>query len=269
MWQYIADKLPEELFIRIVIQNVQGGNSTGNNKTIQASFNSLFLGGIEKLIPLMNESFPELGLIAENCIQMSWIESTLYFAGFQQDQPLEVLLDKTQLYKSNFKAKSDFVREPIPEGFEGVWKMFLAEELVFMIMDPFGGKMNTIPESAVPFPHRTGNLYNVQYMVKWEVNDIKTSNKHIHWIRMLYEYMKPYVSKDPRAAYLNYRDLDLGANKPGRTSYAEANQWGKKYFKGNFKRLSRVKNMTDPQNFFRNEQSIPPLVTTGKRKTNR
>ncbi|XWS20778.1 hypothetical protein CRYUN_Cryun31cG0131800 [Craigia yunnanensis] len=266
MWQYIADKLPEDLFIRVVIQDVQGGSSR-HNKTIQASFNSLFLGEIDKLIPLMNESFPEIGLLAENCIQMSWIESTLYFAGFQQGQPLEVLLDKTQLYKSNFKAKSDFVREPIPEeGLEGIWKMFLAEEMVFMIMDPFGGKMNIIPESAVPFPHRKDNLYNIQYIVKWEVNDIKASNKHIRWIRMLYEYMRPYVSKDPRAAYLNYRDLDLGTNSLDSTSYAEANEWGKKYFKGNFKRLTRVKSITDPQNFFRSEQSIPPLLKTGKRK---
>ncbi|XVF23015.1 hypothetical protein REPUB_Repub13aG0001400 [Reevesia pubescens] len=266
MWQYIADKLPEDLFIRVIIQDVQGGSS-GNNKTIQASFNSLFLGEIDKLIPLMNESFPELGLLAENCIEMSWIESTLYFAGFQPGQPLEVLLDKTQLYKSNFKAKSDFVREPIPEeGLEGIWKMFLAEETVFMIMEPMGGKMNKIPESTIPFPHRKDNLYNLQYIVKWEVNDIKASNKHIHWIRMLYEYMRPYVSKDPRAAYLNYRDLDLGTNTLGNKSCAQANEWGKKYFKGNFKRLKRVKSMTDPHNFFTSEQSIPPCPTTGKRK---
>ncbi|XVE91308.1 hypothetical protein DITRI_Ditri20bG0143300 [Diplodiscus trichospermus] len=266
MWQYVAHKLPQDLFIRVIIQNVQGG-STGNNKTIQASFNSLFLGEIDKLIQLMNESFPQLGLLAENCIQMSWIESTLYFAGFQQGQPLQVLLDKTQLYKSNFKAKSDFVMEPIPEhGLQGIWKMFLQEETVFVIMDPFGGKMDIIPESAVPFPHRKDNLYNIQYIVKWEVNNIKASNKHIHWIRMLYEYMRPYVSKHPRAAYLNYRDLDLGTNSLGYKSYVDANEWGKKYFKGNFKRLTRVKSRTDSHNFFTSEQSIPPLLPTGKRK---
>ncbi|XWS11475.1 hypothetical protein CRYUN_Cryun37aG0001200 [Craigia yunnanensis] len=164
-------------------------------------------------------------------------------------------------------APGDFVREPIPEeGLEGIWKMFLAEEMVFMIMDPFGGKMNKIPESTVPFPHRNDNLYNIRYIVKWEVKDIKASNKLIHWIGILYEYMRSYVSKDARAAYLNYRDLDLGTNGLGSTRYPDANEWGKKYFKGNLKRLTRVKSTTDPQNYFRSEQSILPLPTTGKRK---
>ncbi|TVU42226.1 hypothetical protein EJB05_08619, partial [Eragrostis curvula] len=35
--------------------------------------------------------------------------------------------------------------------------------------------------------------------------------------------------------------------------------WGEKYFKGNFKRLAAVKSKVDPHDFFRNEQSIPPL----------
>ncbi|KAK7854814.1 berberine bridge enzyme-like 22 [Quercus suber] len=131
--------------------------------------------------------------------------------------------------------------------------------MVFMIMDPYGGRMNKISESETPFPHRKGNLYNLQYLVKWEVNSIRESNKHVHWIRMLYKYMKPYVSKYPRAAYLNHRDLDLGTNKEGSMSYSEARVWGVKYFKGNFKRLAHVKRNVDPNNFFRNEQSIPLL----------
>uniref|UniRef100_A0A2N9JB54 FAD-binding PCMH-type domain-containing protein n=1 Tax=Fagus sylvatica TaxID=28930 RepID=A0A2N9JB54_FAGSY len=108
----IANKLHEDLFIRIIIQDV--GN--GNQKTVQASFNSIYLGGVERLIPLMNESFPELGLQAQDC-----------------------------------------------------------------------------------------------------------------------------------------------TNKKGNTSYLEARVWGVKYFKGNFKRLAQVKSEVDPDNFFRNEQSIPPL----------
>ncbi|KAI4971504.1 hypothetical protein ZWY2020_002418 [Hordeum vulgare] len=57
------------------------------------------------------------------------------------------------------------------------------------------------------------------------------------------------------------RDLDLGRNELGSnvTSYAKARVWGEKYFKGNFERLAAVKAMVDPGDFFRNEQSIPPL----------
>ncbi|XP_034889299.1 tetrahydroberberine oxidase-like [Populus alba] len=259
-WQYIAGKLHEDLFIRIVIQNV--GESTSNKKTVEASFNSLFLGGINRLITLMNDSFPELGLVPKNCTEMSWIESTVYFAGFQKGSPLEVLLDKTQLYKAKFKAKSDFVTVPIPEfGLEGIWERFLEEGLVFMIMDPFGGRMNEIPESHIPFPHREGNLYNIQYLVKWDEDEARATHKHVNWIKMLYRYMKPYVSKFPRAAYLNYRDLDLGINKHANTSYPEARDWGIKYFKGNFKRLIQVKSKVDSDNFFRSEQSIPSIHT--------
>lgn len=262
-WQYIAPKFHEDLFIRILIVHV--GN--GDQKTIHANFNSLFLGKIDRLIPLMNQSFPELGLRAEDCTEMSWVESTVYFAGFSKGSPLEMLLDKKQLFKSMFKAKSDFVTEPIPfHALEGIWGRLLEEEMAIMIMDPFGGKMNEILESEVPFPHRNGVLYNIQYMVKWEANGVMASNRHIHWIRSLYKYMAPYVSRSPRAAYINYRDLDLGTNKLQNASYSEAAAWGIKYFKSNFKRLALVKSKVDPGNFFRNEQSIPPFPTPGEIK---
>ncbi|PSS04948.1 Berberine bridge enzyme-like [Actinidia chinensis var. chinensis] len=259
-WQYVADKLPKDLFIRIVIQNIAG-------ESIQVLFNSLFLGRIDELIPLVNKSFPELGLKAENCSEMTWIESTLYFAGYPKGQPSDALLNRTTLYKSSFKAKSDFVKEPIPERvLKGILEWFSDEKLVFMIMEPFGGRMSDISESQLPFPHRKGNLYNIQYLVKWEDNGIRSSNKHIHWIRMLYKYMRPHVSHSPRAAYLNYKDLDLGINQQSNnTSYSQAKVWGKKYFKGNFMRLALVKRKVDPKNFFQNEQSIP-LLSTPKSK---
>ncbi|CAL1402757.1 unnamed protein product [Linum trigynum] len=72
--------------------------------------------------------------------------------------------------------------------------------------------------------------------------------------------MTPYVSQNPRAAYMKYRDLDIGMNDvEGKTSYREARVWGAKYFKNNFDRLVRVKTVVDPDNLFRNEQSIPPF----------
>ena len=106
----------------------------------------------------------------------------------------------------------------------------------------------------------TSILYKMQYEVSWGKQDIGAAQKHINWIRKVYSYMAPYVSKNPREAYLNYRDLDIGTNNlSGNTSYKRASIWGTKYFKNNFDRLVRVKTSVDPSNFFRNEQSIPPL----------
>ncbi|GMN21039.1 hypothetical protein TIFTF001_045426 [Ficus carica] len=119
--------------------------------------------------------------------------------------------------------------------------------------------MSEILDSEIAFPHRKGNLYGIQYLISWNAEN--ETESHIGWMRRLYSYMEPYVSKSPRAAYLNYRDLDIGENDIGNTSYSKASTWGLKYFKHNFKRLVRVKTKVDPCNFFRNEQSIPILLS--------
>jgi FAD/FMN-containing dehydrogenase len=80
--------------------------------------------------------------------------------------------------------------------------------------------------------------------------------------------MAPYVTKNPRAAYVNYLDLDLGTNgwmnATGGTSYGSvghAASWGERYFSMNFGRLVRAKTKVDPGNVFNNAQSIPPLYS--------
>jgi hypothetical protein len=267
-WQYVAPKLHEDLCIRVVLTGVN--SSQEGKRTVQASFKSLYLGGIDRLLPMMQESFPELGLMREDCIEMSWIESTLYFFGFPIGESLDVLLNRTSLTTHPFKAKSDYVQEPIPEvGLEGIWKRFHEKEAesAFLILTPYGGRMSEISQSAIPFPHRAGNIYQIQHYVYWEEEETEASERHISWIRRLYGYMAPYVSKSPRAAYVNYRDLDIGTNNnKGNTSYKRASIWGTKYFKSNFERLVHVKTMVDPANFFKNEQSIPPSSSWWKKR---
>ncbi|XVE89462.1 hypothetical protein DITRI_Ditri19aG0203300 [Diplodiscus trichospermus] len=255
-WQTIADKLHRDIFLHAVME-VTGANPTGNI-TVQVSFDCLFLGTAERLIPLIRHSFPELGVARENCTEMSWIQSVLYFAGYSITEPVDVLVNRTMQSTQFFKAKSDFVQEAIPEtGLEGLYKMVVEEERSILILTPYGGRMSEIRSSETPFPHRSGNLYGIQYILYWEAAE--ETEKYMGWMRRLYKYMEPYVSKSPRAAYLNYRDVDLGKNSKRNTSYGEASVWGLKYFKNNFKRLERVKTSTDPQNFFWNEQSIPTL----------
>ncbi|XP_059667874.1 tetrahydroberberine oxidase-like [Cornus florida] len=268
-WQSIAHKFDENLVVRVHITRVNTTYQGQNRTTIQASFDSLYLGGADELIQLMQESFPELGLVKQDCIEMSWVESTLYFAGFTSGESLDVLLNRTNPYKGYFKGKSDYVKEPISEkGLEGIWERFYEEEaaLAQLFMVPYGGKMDEIAESAIPFPHRAGNLYKIMEWVSWVEEGTEASERHVSWSRRLYRYLTPYVSKNPRSAYINYRDLDIGVNNKGNTSYTQASIWGIKYFKGNFNRLVHVKTMVDPANFFRNEQSIPALSSWGKKK---
>ncbi|KAJ6950884.1 berberine bridge enzyme-like protein 31 [Populus alba x Populus x berolinensis] len=184
--------------------------SEEGKKTISTSYNGLFLGDAKRLLQVMQESFPE----------------------------------------GTFKGKSDFAKKPIHESaLEGLWEMMYEEDTPSVAFVPYGGMMSKISESEIPFPHRKGNMFFINYMTTWE--DPSENAKHIDWIRKVYKYMTPYVSMYPREAYLNYRDLDLGMNKNTNTSFMEAS----------------VKTKVDAGNFFRHEQSIPPLpISMRKRK---
>ncbi|KAG8371413.1 hypothetical protein BUALT_Bualt13G0085100 [Buddleja alternifolia] len=258
-WQYIADKVDENFLLRLYLSSVR--SPIHGNRTIQAYFTTLFLGRVHDLLPLMQDSFPELGLVEQDCIEMSWIESTLFFARFRNES-LDVLLIRTPQNEVYFKGKSDYVTQPIPvQGLRGIWRFLNEEDENNAVLEcsPYGGVLNTFSESETPFPHRAGNIFMIHSSILWTLGGTAESERHMNWIRRLYSYMGRYVSRSPRAAYFNYRDLDLGRNAGRNTSYEQASVWGFKYFKNNFKRLVRVKSMVDPSNFFRNEQSVPPL----------
>ncbi|KAL1366332.1 hypothetical protein AAHE18_03G351400 [Arachis hypogaea] len=270
-WHLVANKLDDNLTIRIILQRLNSSSSSNKqgSLTVQATFESMFLGTVDELIPLVQERFPELGLLKQDCSEMSWIQSVLYLGGFSSNESPQVLLNRTQSSVFYFKGKSDYVTVPIPEsGLEGLWPLFYEDEAKYalMIFNPYGGRMDEIPESEIPFPHRAGNICKIQHIVYWMEEGDDVAERHMNWIRRVYSYMEPFVSKSPRAAYVNYRDLDIGVNnKNGYTSYKKASVWGLKYFKNNFNRLVHVKTKVDPLNFFRNEQSIPSLLPLGRK----
>lgn len=92
-----------------------------------------------------------------------------------------------------------------------------------------------------PYVNRQ-SLYSMQYttpLQKGEALDSPAWN----WIHALERDLKPFVNG---LHYQNYPDLELGPD------------YGNKYYGAdNFDRLKSIKAKYDPQNIFRNEQSIP------------
>ncbi|KAK6150155.1 hypothetical protein DH2020_017680 [Rehmannia glutinosa] len=265
-WQFVANKIDENLFVRLLVQPAtknrtnSAKKSDNKGKTVRVTFIALFLGDANGLLSVTKAQFPELGLTKQDCIEMSWIQSVLYWANFKNGTSEKVLLERKLDSESFFKRKSDYLKTPIPkDGLEGLWKKIIELGKAGLVFNAYGGKMSRISESDTPFPHRDGNIFKIQYFANWKEEGAEAEKKYMEQTRTLYSYMTPYVSKNPREAYLNYRDLDIGTTNNGKNTYNEAKVYGMKYFKGNFDRLVKVKTAIDPENFFRNEQSIPPL----------
>nr|AJB28533.1 tetrahydrocannabinolic acid synthase [Cannabis sativa] len=265
-WQNIAYKYDKDLMLTTHFRTRNITDNHGKNKTtVHGYFSSIFLGGVDSLVDLMNKSFPELGIKKTDCKELSWIDTTIFYSGVVNYNTAnfkkEILLDRSAGKKTAFSIKLDYVKKLIPETamVKILEKLYEEEVGVGMyVLYPYGGIMDEISESAIPFPHRAGIMYELWYAATWEKQE--DNEKHINWVRSVYNFTTPYVSQNPRLAYLNYRDLDLGKTNPeSPNNYTQARIWGEKYFGKNFNRLVKVKTKADPNNFFRNEQSIPPL----------
>ncbi|KAL3654595.1 hypothetical protein CASFOL_001580 [Castilleja foliolosa] len=248
-----ADRLPEELFLRLTLNVVNGTN--------RATFTAMFLGSSTELLSVVNDDFPELALTQTDCVQMSWVESVLFWTNFPNGTRADALLSRVPQVLNHLKRKSDYLKRVIPkQGLELIFKKMVELQAPSLVFNPYGGRMAEISPSEKPFPHRAGNIAKLQYAVNWDEEGEEAEKRFLRLIRELYDYMTPYVSMAPREAFLNYRDLDIGINSNGkRSSYLEGGVYGVKYFKGNYKRLVKIKTKVDPGNFFRNEQSIPVL----------
>ncbi|KAL6659438.1 hypothetical protein ACP70R_003478 [Stipagrostis hirtigluma subsp. patula] len=250
-WQEVAPALPDDLFIRVVVQGRV------------ANFESLYLGTCDHLLPVMISRFPELGkrMTREHCKEMTWIQSVPYIY-LGSGAAVRDILNRTTSLGNFSTATSDYVRRAIAgDVWEEIFAWIGKPDAGLMILDPYGAAIGGVPEAATPFPHRGGVLYNIQYMNFWTAGGGSAQTK---WMRDLYAFMEPYVSKNPREAYFNYRDLGLGENVVvgGVSSYEAGEVWGRKYFKGNYERLAMAKAEIDPDDYFRNEQSIPPFDRT-------
>ncbi|GAB4826678.1 hypothetical protein Ancab_033573 [Ancistrocladus abbreviatus] len=268
-WQLVAPFLDDGLHVSVYVGAALPEFKDERSKA-SATFKGFYLGPRTEVLSMLNESFPELTIEEDDCIEMSWIESVLYFSGLQNGSTVSDLRKRYNQHKFYFKVKSDYVKTPIlAEVFRSMLDILEKEPKGFLILDPYGGAMHRISGDSVAFPHREGNLFNIHYTVRWTEEDNINSDHYLNWIRGFYDYMTPFVSSSPRGACVNYVDLDLGVmdwlNITGNDNVAEiARVWGEKYFLSNYNRLIRAKTLIDPNNVFRHQQSIPPVSSVMK-----
>lgn len=257
-WQQVADKIDHDLFIRVLLQPVTG--KVKGVKVLRTTYIGMFLGDGNRLMGVMNSDFPELKLKRSDLQEMSWINSVLYWANFDNKTKPEVLLSRIPDSVNFLKRKSDYVQTPISiANLEWIFKKMVELGKTGFTFNPYGGRMSEVPSTATPFPHRAGNIYKIQYSVNWNDESAELEKEYLNQAKRLYSYMTPFVSKNPRSAYLNYRDIDIGITDNGKNSYDEGKVFGVKYFNNNFDRLVKIKTQVDPDNFFKNEQSVPTL----------
>ncbi|VAI90645.1 unnamed protein product [Triticum turgidum subsp. durum] len=241
-----------------------GGGNFGVVLSWKAVFRALYLGECGSLASTMRDRFPELNMTSADCQPMTWLQSAaLSFFSFTNSKPVEdVLLPRPASPTTFSKGKSDYVRHAIPKA---VWKEIYASWFTMkgagvIVLEPHGGFMCGVPEDATPYPHRRGVLYVIQYIAYWMSAD--GGPAATSWLDGFYGFMAHHVTKHPREAYVNFRDLDIGQNALEDDFGAAENArfWGQRYFLGNYERLAKVKAAADPTNYFRNEQSIPPMA---------
>uniref|UniRef100_A0A6N2LNV2 FAD-binding PCMH-type domain-containing protein n=1 Tax=Salix viminalis TaxID=40686 RepID=A0A6N2LNV2_SALVM len=232
-WQGVAPTLAGDFYLSCF---VGGGLPGTKTRGISATFKGFYLGPRNEMVSILHQVFPELAIETEDCKEMSWIESILFFSGLISDGKSSVsdLKNRYLKEKNYFKAKSDYVRRHI--SLEGI-----RTALEILEKEP-------------------------QVLVEWKEEDDSKSNEYIRWIREFYTAMTPFVSFHPRAAYINYMDFDLGSVMemvPARDAVEVARVWGEKYFLRNYDRLVEVKTYIDPDNVFRiNKASTAAVLSS-------
>ncbi len=104
-----------------------------------------------------------------------------------------------------------------------------------------GGAVSRVDEDASAYSHRDA-AYSLIINCAWI--DPNESEKHIQWTRAFWEALQPF-SKG--GAYVNFQSRDEGEDRVKAT-----------YGTAKYERLSKLKQMYDPTNFFSLNQNIKP-----------
>ncbi|KAK1355665.1 hypothetical protein POM88_048921 [Heracleum sosnowskyi] len=93
---------------------LSNASSRSDKKTMIFLFEALYLGLVDKMSSVMQQQFPELGVVKDDYFEVSWLEAMVYFSGFDLFTPPEILLNITVLPRPAFKSNNDCTQVPLP-----------------------------------------------------------------------------------------------------------------------------------------------------------
>ncbi|RVW83648.1 Reticuline oxidase [Vitis vinifera] len=151
-WKIKLLKVPETVTSCIMSRTGTKLHGGDEETGVSASFKGFYLGSRNEAMSILNRVFPELGVEKEDCREMSWIESILYFSGLPNGSSISDLRNRYLEDKLYFKAKSDYVRTPISmEGLVTALDILEMQPKGSVVLDPYGGEMEKISSDALPF----------------------------------------------------------------------------------------------------------------------
>ncbi|MDC0740791.1 FAD-binding oxidoreductase [Polyangium mundeleinium] len=208
----------------------------------------MYLGpvaALEKLLlPMLS---PALGTPTTTVVEADSYENiTLMWAGCESTAAACHLAPQGTLEREIYRAKSDYVTEPLPAAAIDIMMEWVAARATatatgYILLDAYGGALSRVAPDATAFVHRAP-LFSCQYLAYERPTDTpETQQENRDGLNDLHASLRPYMSGE---AYQNYIDPDLA-------------DWQHAYYGGNLPRLLQVKAKYDPQNVFRFAQSLP------------
>jgi hypothetical protein len=230
--QTILQHAPDELSLRIGMGKAGGEHARGALPTVTAL--GQYFGPPDKLAELLKPA-----LRAARTTKRLIAPRTFW-------QAKDYLFHTTP--RDRFMEKSSYIDTPVSDsGFATMmqwverWPVSLNSDGGGMALFGWGGAINRVPATETAFVHRDA-IFLMAYATSWTANDSRpTVSAGLDWIEGFFAAMEPHVAA---SSYQNFLDPEL-------------TDWKRAYYGANLERLVRVKHRYDPDNRFRNAQSIP------------
>jgi hypothetical protein len=228
-WQAFAPYAPDALFsvLDLIATGPDAAGARGHIVSAGQYFGSE--GDLASLLaPLTSAGTP---LIVKTQM-LSYLDAVLHWAGCREG-------DACTEPRSTFKAKSDYVAQPLPataiaalvDGISA--RQETGRGAVYL--DALGGAINRVAKDATAFVHRD-QLFSLQYTAEWTGG----GGPSLAWLDGLYARLRPFVSG---FAYQNYIDPELAT-------------WRHAYYGANLPRLEAVRRRYDRHRFFHFPQAL-------------